>query len=167
MAASTAFPPSSRTCAPAWEARNCGAATMPSLVTTIDRPCPGTEENCCAETTQNMEKTKADERLRRFMGLPLSTTYHPTSGCCLLCGETARRMTRAGVLLSILGHRRPIKDKKHLLRSPSSAVSVNVSEHLAICGRWKLSCRSGVEWISLGQSSKHKNVVVKPSSSRW
>src|ERR1700677_1524746 len=48
IAASTALPPSSRMSAPASEARNCGVETMPNFETTIERPCPGTEENCCA-----------------------------------------------------------------------------------------------------------------------
>ncbi|HEY4903139.1 MAG TPA: AMP-binding protein [Candidatus Sulfotelmatobacter sp.] len=56
--------------------------------------------------------------------------------------------------------------KKHLFLYRSSALSGSVSEHLAICRRWKLSCRSTNEWISLGPNSKHRNVVVRRLLSR-
>src|ERR1700722_14331228 len=78
IAASMAFPPCSRMCAPACDARNCGAATMPNLVTTIDRPCPGTEANCgcCATTAGARERDTAAARARSFIPfLPLCGTF--------------------------------------------------------------------------------------------
>src|ERR1700733_2796768 len=63
IAASTALPPTSRMCAPAWEARNCGAATIPSFVTTIDLPWPGREGNCCAATVEQSEIMRAATRV--------------------------------------------------------------------------------------------------------
>src|SRR5271155_5408455 len=69
IAASMALPPSSRMCAPACDARNCGAATIPNLLTTIDRPCPGTEDicGCCATTAGTMERDTAAARARSFI----------------------------------------------------------------------------------------------------
>src|ERR1700757_5548325 len=59
MAASTALPPSSRMWAPACEARNCGVETIPNFETTIDRPCPGTDANCCAGATMEPKSNMA------------------------------------------------------------------------------------------------------------
>src|ERR1700683_3159095 len=69
MAASTALPPASRMWAPACEARNCGVETMPNLVTTMERPCPGTEESCCAATITGL-RSNAATNARCFMPRP-------------------------------------------------------------------------------------------------
>jgi len=67
IAASMAFPPCSRMCAPACDARNCGAATMPNFVTTMERPWPGTEENSCATNIEEIDRTNADASATTFM----------------------------------------------------------------------------------------------------
>src|ERR1700735_4596980 len=60
------FPPSSRMGAPTWERRNCGVETMPNFETTIERPCPGTDENCCArDATQ--ERNTTNRHAKRFI----------------------------------------------------------------------------------------------------
>src|ERR1700728_5175705 len=72
IAASMALPPSSRMWAPAWDARNCGVETMPNFETTIERPCPGTEENCCAGKIVEWRISTA-RHAKRFISTPMSS----------------------------------------------------------------------------------------------
>ena len=93
IAASMALPPSSRMCAPACEARNCGVETIPNFETTIERPCPGTDANCCAGTIPTLRIDMA-RNAKRFitpfgraelttMGRPRATLFHnEKSPCC-------------------------------------------------------------------------------------
>src|ERR1035437_490141 len=76
IAASMAFPPCSRMGAPACDARNCGAATMPNFVTTMERPWPGTEENSWPTNIEEIDRTNADASVTTFM--PFSFAQ---SGC--------------------------------------------------------------------------------------
>src|ERR1017187_6859859 len=67
IAASMAFPPCSRMCAPACDARNCGAATIPNFVTTMERPWPGTEENSWPTNIEEIDRANADASVTTFM----------------------------------------------------------------------------------------------------
>src|SRR6185312_4176088 len=95
MAASMALPPSSKMWAPACEARNCGVETIPNFETTIERPCPGIDLNCCAAATPQQRNNTA-RHARRFiapsvLNTILDTLFHDGANHQLNCCATVKQ----------------------------------------------------------------------------